>query len=142
VATACPGNQWDGGAKWGEQLHRQVQDALAGAGPVTTAPEQKPLGHYVIFWQTLDNWAQEDLLGAQQYIGRFRPTMGFSVDDAMRAQHVTIVGGPLGVSAEAEALLRASGSMVERVAGSTFEETKAQLDQMAADGRRFLASEQ
>ncbi len=142
VATACPGNQWDGGAKWGEQLHRQVQDALAGAGPVTAAPEQKPLGHYVIFWQTPDNWAQQDLLGAQQYIGRFRPTMGFSVDDAMRAQYVTIVGGPLGVSAEIEALLRASGSMVERVAGNTFEETKALLDQMAAEGRRFLASEQ
>jgi N-acetyl-anhydromuramyl-L-alanine amidase AmpD len=142
VATACPGNQWDSGAKWGEQLYRQVRDALAGAGPVTAAPEQKPLGHYVLFWQTANDWAHEDLLGAQQYIGRFRPTIGFSVDDAMRAQHVTIVGGPLGVSSQTEALLRASGSVVERVAGNTFEETKALLDQMAEKGKRFLASEQ
>jgi N-acetyl-anhydromuramyl-L-alanine amidase AmpD len=138
VITACPGNQWDDGAKWGEQLRRQVQDALAGAGPVVTTPAGKPLGHYILFWQTLDDWAKEDFLGAQNYIGRFRVSVGFSLDDAMQAEYVTIVGGPLGVSSEAEALLRAAGCKVERVAGDTFDETKALLDQMAEEGKRFL----
>jgi N-acetyl-anhydromuramyl-L-alanine amidase AmpD len=138
VATACPGDQWDGGAKWGEQLRRQVQDALAGAGPVATTPAGKPMGHYVLLWQTPDDWAEEDYLGAQNYIGRFRVTIGFSIDDAMQAQYVTIVGGPLGVSSEAEALLLAAGCKVERVAGNTFEETKALLDKMAEEGKRFL----
>jgi N-acetyl-anhydromuramyl-L-alanine amidase AmpD len=137
-ATACPGDQWDSGAKWGEQLQRHVQDALAGAGPVVTTPTGKPLGHYLLFWQTPDDWARQDLLGAQQYIGRFRVTVGFSLDDALQSQYVTIIGGPLGVSPEAEALLRAAGCKVERVAGDTFEETKTLLDQMAEEGKRFL----
>ncbi len=139
VATACPGDQWDAGAQWGERLRRQVQDALAGAGPVATTPAGKPLGHYVLFWQTPDDWAKEDFLGAQNYIGRFRVTVGFSVDDAMQAEYVTIVGGPLGVPLEAEALLRAAGCKVDRVAGDTFAETKRLLDQMAKEGKRFLS---
>jgi hypothetical protein len=139
VATACPGDQWDAGAKWGERLRRQVQDALAGAGPVATTPAGKPLGHYVLFWQTPEDWAKEDFLGAQNYIGRFRVTVGFSVDDAMQAEYVTIVGGALGVPPEAEALLRAAGCKVDRVAGDTFAETKRLLDQMATEGKRFLS---
>ncbi len=96
------------------------------------------MGHYVLLWQTPDDWAKEDYLGAQNYIGRFRVTVGFSIDDAMQAQYVSIVGGPLGVSSEAEALLRAAGCKVERVAGDTFEETKELLDKMAEEGERFL----
>lgn len=138
VVTACPGDQWESGANWGEQLRRQVQDTLAGAGPVVAAPDGKAMGHYVLFWQTADDWAKEDFFGAQNYIGRFRVTVGFSLDDAMQAEYVTIVGGPLGVSSEAEALLRAAGCKVERVAGDTFAETKALLDQMAEEGKRFL----
>jgi hypothetical protein len=139
VATACPGDQWDAGAQWGQRLRRQVQDALAGAGPVPTTPAGKPLGHYVLFWQTPEDWANEDFLGAQNYIGRFRVTVGFSVDDAMQAEYVTIIGGPLGVPLEAEALLRAAGCKVDRVAGDTFAETKRLLDQMAKEGKRFLS---
>jgi hypothetical protein len=138
VVTACPGNQWDNGARWGEQLRRQVQDALAGGGPAVGVPAGKALGHYVLFWQTANDWAKDDFLGAQAYIGRFRVTVGFSVDDARQAEYVTIVGGPLGVSAEAEGILRAAGCKVERVAGATAAETKQLLDQMARDGRRFL----
>jgi N-acetyl-anhydromuramyl-L-alanine amidase AmpD len=141
AVTACPGDAWDSGARWGEQLQHQVRDALAGAGPVPTAPGGKRLGHYVLFWQTAEAWAREDLLGAQNYIGRFRPTVGFSVDDAMQAHYVTIIGGPLGVPAEVEALLRAAGCQVERVAGETFAETKALLDEMAEKGQRFLRLE-
>jgi hypothetical protein len=105
---------------------------------VVTTPAGKPLGHYLLFWQTPDDWAEEDFLGAQSYIGRFRVSVGFSLDDAMQAEYVTIVGGPLGVSPEAEALLRVAGCKVERLAGDSFEETKALLDQMAEQGRRFL----
>jgi putative cell wall-binding protein len=51
---------------------------------------------------------------------------------------VTIVGGPLGVSSESEALLRAAGCKVERVAGENFTETNALLDKIPEEGRRFL----
>jgi hypothetical protein len=137
-ATECPGEQWDSGAKWGETLRNQVREVLANAGPIGGPPADKPLGHYVLFWQTPHDWAREDFLGAENYIGRFRTTVGFSQDDAKHAQHVTIVGGPLGVSSASEALLRAAGCKVERVAGENFAETKALLDKMAEEGRRFL----
>ncbi len=138
VATACPGDQWDSGAKWGERLRRLLQDTFAAAGPVVTTRIGKALGHYVLFWQTPDDWAEEDFLGAKDYIGRFRTTVGFSLDDAMTAEYVTVVGGPLGVSFEAEALLRAAGCKVDRVAAETTAETKALLDQMAEESNRFL----
>jgi hypothetical protein len=138
IGTACPGNQWDNGARWGNQLRQQVQDALAGIGAPAAGPAGKTLGHYMLFWQTVDDWARDDFLGAQAYIGRFRVTAGFSVDDAKQAQYVTIVGGPLGVSPEAESLLHAAGCQVERVAGATAAETKQLLDQMAQQGKRFL----
>jgi N-acetyl-anhydromuramyl-L-alanine amidase AmpD len=138
VATACPGNQWDGGVRWGDQFRQQVQDALAGIGAAVPVPGGKALGHYMLFWQTVDDWARDDFLGAQAYIGRFRVTAGFSVDDAKQAEYVSIVGGPLGVSPAAETLLRAAGCKVERVAGATTAETKQMLDQMAQQGQRFL----
>jgi putative cell wall-binding protein len=64
--------------------------------------------------------------------------MGFSVDDAMYAQRVTIVGGTSGVSAEAEAKLRAAGCQVERIPGETPELIKAIFDELVASGQPFL----
>ena len=130
-STACPGDQWDEGQKWGQLLQAQIQEFLTGVAV-------KPLYHYLLFWQTAEDWAREDWLGAEKYIGRFRPTCGFSVDDAQQAEHVTIIGGPLGVPDSVAEYLQASGCVVERVAGDSPEATKALLDQMAEEGRRFL----
>ncbi|MEA3344648.1 MAG: peptidoglycan recognition family protein [Chloroflexota bacterium] len=129
--TACPGDQWDEGQEWKGLLQAQIEDSLAAA-------LEKTLGHYVLFWQTAEDWAREDWLGAEEYIGRFRPTCGFSMDDAKQAEHVTIIGGPLGVPDSTAQELRASGCVVERVAGDSPEATKALLDQMAEEGKRFL----
>ena len=135
VNTRCPGDQWDSGQRWGDMLRGQIQNFLLGI------PE-KPLYHYLLFWQTAEDWAREDWLGAEKYVGRFRPTCGFSVDDAKQAKHVTVVGGPLGVPDSVIEELRASGCLVERVAGDSPEATKALLDQMAEEGRRFLRGPQ
>jgi N-acetylmuramoyl-L-alanine amidase len=135
VNTQCPGNTWS--PVWRAQLVAQVKDVLAGAAPAVTAPA-KSLGHYLLFWQTATDWAEDDWHNAEQYVARFRVTMGFSVDDAMQAEYVTIVGGPSGVPPDAEARLKAAGCKVERVAGETAAATKALLDDMAARGQRFL----
>lgn len=134
VNTQCPGDQWFEGKQWKQHLlaavDAQIQQAQARA--------RKPIYHYMLFYQYPDVWAEEDWLGAKEYIGRFRVTAGFSVDDAMNAEYVTIVGGPLGVSEEAEQRLRAAGCKVERIAGKNPEETKAILTEMARKGQRFL----
>lgn len=127
--TSCPGETWLKRMVWKDMLLNSVRAVQSGP---------KPLGHYMLFWQTVDSWAQQDWQAAEQYVGRFRPTAGFSLDDAKNAQFVTIVGGDAGVSYQAEQALRAAGSKVERVAGIDFADTKRILDEMAATGQRFL----
>lgn len=48
------------------------------------------------------------------------------------------IGGLLGVPDSVAEDLRASGCLVERIAGDTPQATKALLDQMAEEGKRFL----
>ena len=133
--TSCPGETWLKRMTWKTMLLEAVRAVQGGGQPGGTV---KPLGHYVLFWQTPNTWAQQDWLAAEQYIGRFRPTSGFSLDDAQNAEFVTIVGGDAGVSYAAEQMLRAAGAKVERVAGVDYADTKRILDEMAASGQRFL----
>jgi len=97
----------------------------------------KTLGHYVLFWQRANEWAREDYGAAANYVARFRPTLGFSPEDARNAQYVTIVGGPAGVPEETEQTLRNAGCKVERLAGRDFADTKRMLDDLAQRGQRF-----
>jgi hypothetical protein len=90
--------------------------------------------HYLLFWDHGSDWARADWAGAQKYIAHFRPTTGFSTDDAMLARHVTIVGGYAGVSGEDEVRLRAAGVDVYRLNGATEAETLAMLDALVAAG--------
>ncbi len=133
--TSCPGETWLKRMIWKNMLLESVRAVRAGSLPDS---HLKPLNHYMLFWQKPDTWAQQDWQAADQYFSRFRPTAGFSLDDAKHAQFVTIVGGDAGVSHEAEQSVRAAGSKVERIAGVDFADTKRILDQLAASGQRFL----
>ncbi|QLQ07535.1 MAG: N-acetylmuramoyl-L-alanine amidase [Anaerolineae bacterium] len=109
----------------------QVEDGAAnpgqrGSGRVT-AGASKPLMHYVLFWDHGTDWARDDYRNAQDYIAHFRPTNGFAVDDALHAEHVTIIGGEPGVSAADAARLQAAGCVVHRLAGVDEADTKAKL---------------
>ncbi|UCC63572.1 MAG: N-acetylmuramoyl-L-alanine amidase, partial [Anaerolineae bacterium] len=137
--TQCPGRQWLEGQRWKEMLLAQVQAIQETfARPVSVAA--KPIGHYVLFYQFADGtWAELDWANVRNYVAAFKPTCGFSMDDAMQAQAVTIVGGPGGVSMEIEERLRDAGCQVDRVAGKDEAETKKLLDELAQSGRRFLS---
>ena len=132
-ATECPGDDWAAGQNWKELLHKRVEAVLAG----NLTPPAKTIGHYVLFWQRADNWAKEDYAAAANYVARFRPTHGFTPEDARNAEYVTIVGGPAGVSPAIEQMLRDAGCKVERLAGKDFADTKRMLDDLAQRGQRF-----
>ena len=131
--TACPGSDWLAGKRWKDLLIAQVKARLAGQA----LPTAKSIGHYMLFWQRADAWAQEDWGAAAAYFARFRPTAGFLADDAKNAEYVTIVGGVAGVSYETEQMLSTAGCKVERLAGTDFDDTKRMLDDLAKTGRRF-----
>ena len=141
MGTACPGKQWSVGQQWKTTLYgrvRQVQQEKA--LPTLPKPdESKAIYHYLLFWASGEEWAVRDWLNAINYIGVFRPTVGFSAKDAAQAQYVTIIGGTSGVSEEVENEIKAAGCQVERIAGRDDAEMKRILDQMAQQGRRFLS---
>lgn len=84
--------------------------------PVTsTPPTKKPLTHYLLFGPGTQPGTLTNLILALDYIIRFAPTVGFSVDEAANAENVTIVGGPGAVSIEAEQYLREKGAIVRRL---------------------------
>ena len=129
--TACPGDQWLRGVRWKDALHAKIMSYRTG----------KPILYYLLFWDHGDAWAEADWRNAQNYIAHFRPTTGFSVDDAMQARHVIIVGGVAGVSGEDEARLRAAGCDVHRLAGANEAETRAMLDDLVAKNTPWPGAE-
>ena len=56
-----------------------------------------------------------NLILALDYIVHYAPVVGFSVDEALNAEHVTIVGGTSAVSTQDEQRLRTGGSQVSRL---------------------------
>jgi N-acetyl-anhydromuramyl-L-alanine amidase AmpD len=129
--TSCPGEHWEAGLKWQDLLGREVQAAI---DAVQECKGEQPMEHYLLFWDHGTSWATGDWQNAQDYIAHFRPTTGFSVEDAMQARHVTIVGGPAGISAADEARLRAACVDVHRLNGADEAATKAMLDGLVANG--------
>lgn len=132
-ATSCPGSDWLAGKVWKKLLQERIKAVQAGQTSATT----KSIGHYMLFWQRADAWAREDWGAAANYFARFRPTAGFSPDDAKQAEYVTIVGGAAGVPYETEQMLTTAGCKVERLAGADFNDTKRMLDELASAGKRF-----
>jgi hypothetical protein len=137
MSTSSPGCTKAGTTwtwKWRASLLTEIRKYLGPVGPEPIGP----LYHYLLFWKHADDWAKEDWDAAQDYIKRFLPTCGFSVEEAKKYQHVSIVGGPFGVPESDEQALKAAGCQVERLQGTGFEGTAAVLKRMAAAGQRFL----
>lgn len=130
--TVCPGSEWIGGNRWRDLLFERIEQILAGVGV-------KSIRHYMLFWQRAypGPLAHDHFLNATEYMVRFRPTVGFSVQDARTAEYVTIVGGEAGITQAEERSLRQSGCRVERIAGRNDDETRRMLNEMAESGQRF-----
>jgi hypothetical protein len=135
IDTQSPGLQWLAGKMWKNTLLAQIKQAQT---KYAISHAVKPFYHYVLFWQNAQSWAQDEWYQARDYIGRFRVTHGFSVDDARASKFVTIVGGVDGVDEKAERILLDAGCRVERIVGRSAAETSYILTEMAQRGQRFL----
>jgi len=60
-------------------------------------------------------WERDEYLILLRYVAHFQPVIAVSVNEALEAKHVTILGSELTISAEDESQLAASGAVVERI---------------------------
>ncbi|HEY64121.1 MAG TPA: carboxypeptidase regulatory-like domain-containing protein [Caldilineae bacterium] len=109
-------------------IHRDV--VLDGRNQVSltyqlAAEGVKPLPFYVLFGSSDDPDTRTALLLALPYLMSSRAVAGFSLQEAMSAGHVTIIGGEDAVSAADEQALREAGCVVERLAGDLYEIERA-----------------
>lgn len=96
----------------------------------------KTLGHYVLFGPAAQAVTEANVLLAQEYILAFRPSFGFSPEEAAAASMVTIIAAEDAISAEVAAQLAADGTPVQRMAG-TVAEVAAALASRVAAGKAF-----
>ncbi len=130
----CPGRQWRQGQRWRDRLLSAVMDVRE----EWLARTRKQIEHYLLFWRQDEEWARSEWLNAESYIAHYHPTAGFSVDEALLARKVTIIGPPWRISEEVDQRLKAAGIKVRRLAGQDAEEIKQLLDALVAHGDPFL----
>ena len=109
--------------------------------PVTPqpAPVRKVLKHYLLFGPGSQTGTMTNLILALDYIIHFTPTVGFSADEALHAERVTIVGGMNAVSAQEEQRLRDGGCQVARLQAQDSYALENLFQQLLASGSPFLA---
>ena len=80
-----------------------------------------------------------NLILALDYIVHFTPVVGFSADEALNAERVTIVGNMTAVSAQVEQRLRDGGCRVARLQGTDSYALENLFQQLLASGSPFLS---
>jgi hypothetical protein len=96
--------------------HKQEDLAPSYQEKPTPSPDY-PIAHYLLI--PIYEWGIADwhLDVIRPYVKKFRPTIGFSLEEARFAEKITVIGGPQTFSEEALDELRASGCIVERISG-------------------------
>lgn len=99
-------------------------------------PPTKPLTHYLLFGSPNLPNTQTDLILALDYIARFAPTVGFSVDEAQNAQNVTVVGRA--IDPGSEQALKSTGCVVRHIDGADSYAVAQLFAQLIASGNPYL----
>lgn len=81
---------------------------------------RKPIAQYLLFGSPQQTGTRANLLLAEDYVLKFTPAIGFSVDEALQAATVVIVGDMQAISAADEEKLKANGCQVTRLGGGPY----------------------
>ncbi len=130
------------------EVSGMVQTAkLNGKDPVTldfrfpAEAAKKLFAQYLLFGPPQQVGTRTNLLLAEDYILKFTPTVGFSVDDATQAANVIIVGDVQAVSAADEDRLKTTGSQVTRIGGGPYAIEQSFTDMVKGKGLSPVPSE-
>ncbi|MBI3914574.1 MAG: carboxypeptidase regulatory-like domain-containing protein [Chloroflexi bacterium] len=99
-------------------------------------PPDKLIGHYVLFGSSDLSATRTNLILALDYIARFAPTVGFSVEEARSAVSATIVGAGA-VSASDEQALLDAGCIVRHIAGADSYAVEQSFSDLIAAGNPY-----
>jgi hypothetical protein len=100
---------------------------------VLEEPPTKFLASYILFGSPSAPGTRTNFLLAHSYVLKVGALCGFSVDEAINAQKVLIVGDASAVSAEDEARLVEAGCQVSRLSGDSYAVERVFADLMAQD---------
>lgn len=107
--------------------------------PSAPAPSKKVFKHYLLFGPGAQPGTMTNLILALDYIVHFAPVVGFSVDEALNAERVTIVGNTTAVSVQDEQRLRDGGARVARLQAADSYAMENLFQQLLASGSPFPA---
>ncbi len=103
---------------------------------VALQPPTQVLTHYLLFGAPSSSAAQTNLVLALDYILRFTPTVGFSLNEARSAKNVTVVGANV-LSTQDEENLKAAGCVVRHIAGADSYAVQQLFAQLVASGNPY-----
>lgn len=104
-----------------------------------SAPVKKVLKHYLLFGPGTQPGTMTNLIIALDYIVHFTPVVGFSVQEALSAERITIVGSASAVSQQDEQRLRDGGSQVSRLQAQDSYALENVFQQLLGSGSPFPA---
>ncbi|NPV77904.1 MAG: hypothetical protein HPY59_16205 [Anaerolineae bacterium] len=90
----------------------------APSSPTILPDERHPIAHYLLL--PLYEWGVADwhLEVIHPFVKKYQPTIGFSLQEAALAAHVTVIGNEQTFPESAIERLRIGGAIVERISGS------------------------
>lgn len=99
---------------------RQAADPRRESAKAKSLPPQhtgagKPIQHYLLLPSFEWGPSEWHWHVALDFVKQHRPTCGFSIEEAKRSQHVTILGNEQGINTATEIALREAGCSVERI---------------------------
>jgi hypothetical protein len=94
-----------------------IQKSSSSHATPSFGPSAHPIAHYLLIPSY--SWGISDwhLTAIRPYLKKHRPTLGFSLEDALLAERVTVVGNDHDFPEETLNALRAAGCYVERIPG-------------------------
>jgi hypothetical protein len=105
----------------------------------SATPANKVFKHYLLFGPGSQAGTLTNLILALDYIVHFAPVVGFSIDEALNAERVTIVGSGAAVSVQDEQRLREGGCLVVRLQASDSYALENLFQQLLASGSPYPA---
>jgi hypothetical protein len=93
-----------------------VKSAASKGYPAAGRPAH-PIDHYLLLPSYAWGISDWHLTAVRPFLKKHRPTLGFSLEDAMLAERVTVVGNEYDFPEDALNALRAAGCLVERIGG-------------------------